>query len=47
MENKNFSLVYNGMLYNYIELKELQRRNYLFKTNSDTEVILNSYGMGC
>ena len=44
MENKNFSLVYNGMLYNYIELKkELQRRNYLFKTNSDTEVILNSY----
>tara|TARA_Y100001958_G_scaffold88716_1_gene60343 strand:+ start:1344 stop:3044 length:1701 start_codon:yes stop_codon:yes gene_type:complete len=44
MENKNFSLVYNGMLYNYIELKkELQKRNYLFKTNSDTEVILNSY----
>ncbi len=44
MESKNISLVYNGMLYNYIELrKELEKKKYIFRTNSDTEVVLNSY----
>lgn len=46
-----YQIVYNGELYNYKELKfELQRvvsgsnqQAYLFKTNTDTEVIIASY----
>lgn len=37
-------LVFNGEIYNYIEIKkELIRKGYQFKTDSDTEVIINSY----
>ncbi|WP_028402165.1 asparagine synthase (glutamine-hydrolyzing) [Ectobacillus panaciterrae] len=38
------ALTYNGELYNYLELKEeLKSKGHVFKTNSDTEVILHSY----
>ncbi len=38
-----YVLVFNGEIYNYLELrKELQSR-YTFKTLSDTEVLLNAY----
>ena len=44
MENENFSLVFNGEIYNYIELKkDLEKRGVKFKTSSDSEVILNGY----
>lgn len=37
-------LVYNGEIYNYIELrKELQKKEVQFTTSSDTEVVLNYY----
>ncbi|MEI8136304.1 MAG: asparagine synthetase B, partial [Bacteroidota bacterium] len=37
-------IVFNGEIYNYIELREeLKKLGHLFKTNSDTEVILKSY----
>jgi asparagine synthase (glutamine-hydrolysing) len=37
-------IVFNGEIYNYRELREqLIRRGYVFKTRSDTEVILNLY----
>ncbi|MBU2529692.1 MAG: asparagine synthase (glutamine-hydrolyzing) [Elusimicrobia bacterium] len=40
----NLVIVFNGEIYNYKELKkELQDKGYKFKTNSDTEVILNLY----
>src|SRR5581483_2698296 len=37
-------IVYNGEIYNYLELKkELQALGHQFKTKSDTEVILHTY----
>jgi len=49
-ENR-YTIVHNGEIYNYIELKaSLQQKGYSFKTLSDTEVILaayNQYKAGC
>ncbi len=37
-------LVFNGEIYNFIELrKELQARGHVFRTRSDTEVIVHGY----
>jgi asparagine synthase (glutamine-hydrolysing) len=37
-------VVFNGEIYNFPELKrELQSRGYVFRTNSDTEVIIHGY----
>jgi len=37
-------VVFNGEIYNYLELRgELKQRGYAFKTDSDTEVILQAY----
>ena len=44
-------IVFNGEIYNYVELRaELEEVGLLFVTNSDTEVILNAYqhwGIDC
>jgi asparagine synthase (glutamine-hydrolysing) len=43
-DDGNTWITYNGEVYNFLELrKELQNLNYTFKSNSDTEVILNAY----
>lgn len=40
----NLYITYNGEIYNYIELrKELEGHGYLFRSNTDTEVILNGF----
>ena len=40
----NCTIVFNGEIYNYIELKEdLKKRGHQFITTSDTEVILHMY----
>lgn len=42
--NERFHLVFNGEIYNFLELKrELKSLGYHFITESDTEVLLNSY----
>lgn len=39
-----YCIVYNGEIYNYLELREeLKKAGLHFKTESDTEVILNAY----
>ena len=43
-DNDNLVLIYNGEVYNFLELRaELQAAGRTFKTNSDTEVVLQAY----
>ena len=50
-ENRNLVIVYNGEIYNYLQLKEiLIKCGHEFRSNSDTEVILHAYeewGVNC
>ena len=40
----NFVMLYNGEIYNFLELKkELLNKGIVFKTNSDTEVVFESF----
>lgn len=42
--NKNVAITYNGEIYNAGELRqELEKLGYVFRSSSDTEVILNGY----
>ena len=41
---KQIWITYNGEIYNYVELREeLKQKGFSFRTNTDTEVILQSY----
>ena len=43
-KDAQFTMVYNGCVYNYKELREdLVKKGYVFKTTGDTEVVLKSY----
>ena len=42
--DKKISLIFNGEIYNFKDLKKiLIQKNYIFASNTDTEVILHSY----
>ncbi|MFB6341471.1 asparagine synthase (glutamine-hydrolyzing) [Saccharicrinis sp. FJH62] len=51
MTSSDSTIVFNGEIYNYVELREsLKQKGYQFETNSDTEVILkmyDEYGTDC
>ena len=41
---ENYTIVFNGEIYNYLELKEeLKEKGIVFQTKSDTEVLIKSY----
>ncbi|WP_299684296.1 asparagine synthase (glutamine-hydrolyzing) [uncultured Dokdonia sp.] len=42
-QDKRYTIVFNGEIYNYIELKEELEPTFSFKTHSDTEVLLAAY----
>jgi asparagine synthase (glutamine-hydrolysing) len=43
-QDKSLCIVYNGEIYNYVELKgELQQKGHVFVSHSDTEVVLQAY----
>ena len=44
MWHKNFCIIFNGEIYNYVEIKTtLEEKGHSFTTNSDTEVILHAW----
>lgn len=49
--DQSIYIVFNGEIYNYLEQREhLSRDGFVFRTTSDTEVIINlyeKYGIGC
>ena len=42
-EESRYILIFNGEVYNYLEIKEELKSKYEFKTSSDTEVLLYAY----
>jgi asparagine synthase (glutamine-hydrolysing) len=43
-ENSGLAIVFNGEIYNYVELRhQLEGRGWRFRTTGDTEVLLNGY----
>ena len=38
-----YTIVFNGEIYNFLELKEELKKKYTFKTKTDTEVVLKGY----
>ncbi len=44
MESDGLTIIFNGEIYNYVELREtLRKKGHTFRTASDTEVILRAY----
>ena len=49
-DDRRYIVVFNGEIYNYLELKDELKKDYSFHTTSDTEVLLkawNKWGKDC
>lgn len=49
-DEKSLCIVYNGEMYNFMEVRKLLEKEFKFKSNSDTEVIIYAYkkwGVNC
>lgn len=49
-DEKSLCIVYNGEMYNFMEVRHKLEKEYKFKSNSDTEVIIYAYkkwGVNC
>jgi asparagine synthase (glutamine-hydrolysing) len=42
-QDDRYVIIFNGEIYNYIEIRNILQEKYTFKSDSDTEVILNSF----
>ncbi len=43
-QNKRFCITFNGEIYNFVEIRHsLENKGYVFKTQSDTEVLLEAW----
>lgn len=43
-EDKRYTLIFNGEIYNYVELRaDLEKRGYRFRSSGDTEVLMNMF----
>lgn len=42
-DDNTMVIIFNGEIYNFLELKEELKSKYIFKTSSDTEVLLHGY----
>ena len=42
-QEDEFILLFNGEIYNYIEIRNKLKKKYKFQTNSDTEVLLKAW----
>jgi asparagine synthase (glutamine-hydrolysing) len=43
MSINGYNIIYNGEIYNFQELRKLLEKSFIFKTSSDTEVLLYAY----
>ena len=41
--DRRYVIVFNGEIYNYLEIRSLLKNSYDFRTDSDTEVLLAAY----
>lgn len=42
-DDERYTLTYNGEIYNYLELRQELKHDFVFRTETDSEVLINAY----